>query len=495
MQSSPVTPATDCPIHQHHWGEPAATQGAALSINIAPELVHLHCASYNDDAGTKVEEISLDDLESGLFGDALPAPRSRAPSESNSAGVRMNAHLASLSRRFRSHTSMSISTGQFSSRSSSVGGTSVRDFASHLSTSTRPARSTVATAPPSPIPRFLTVCDDPEPIDRQELAATPLLPPKVGEPTKGLLPSPEIGPRPQTFPQYDSPHENARRDRYSEPTTGTLAPVTLRPTTFVMPPPDAWSNRLGHANFTIQPEPYMPTLLDARACRRLARDWEEASIEWLRHQARTMEHYGANSRTYRLTVEKWAEVDARWKRCIDEANALVAAQGAGAAGPPASGAAVAAASAAVAAACSGALSSRAAGPAAGVVTTNGEIPPTPEFPDGSGAAASSTAAGAAGRDAAPAKHVLHLDGGKFPRLGDADIVGPMERLSHGSDGESPTSLCTPAPGKAPSSAPASIALAPAPAGRLALVARAAHIKDAVARKAGQIGSLFGRGGR
>lgn len=79
-------------------------------------------------------------------------------------------------------------------------------------------------------------------------------------------------------------------------------------------PCDEWSNRLGHANFTIYPEPYLPEFFDVTACKRLRSDWDLARCNYLKHLARIDEHYGATSKTFRLTEEKWAGIDAEWRR-------------------------------------------------------------------------------------------------------------------------------------------------------------------------------------
>lgn len=77
---------------------------------------------------------------------------------------------------------------------------------------------------------------------------------------------------------------------------------------------DEWSNKLGHANFTIHPEPYLPEIFDLTACKQLRADWDLARCNYMKHLMRTGEHYGATSKIYRLTEEKWFEIDATWKR-------------------------------------------------------------------------------------------------------------------------------------------------------------------------------------
>ena len=88
---------------------------------------------------------------------------------------------------------------------------------------------------------------------------------------------------------------------------------------------DKWAQILGHANFTIYPESYMPdlddastaafgaTLLPLDACKKLREDWDSARTGFMRHLVRTGEHYGDRSEVYRNTEEKWREVDEMWR--------------------------------------------------------------------------------------------------------------------------------------------------------------------------------------
>jgi hypothetical protein len=77
---------------------------------------------------------------------------------------------------------------------------------------------------------------------------------------------------------------------------------------------DDWSVRLGHNNFSINPAPYVPESCDTEACRLFVADWESARQAYFRHRARVAEHYGAGSKTYKLTEEKWLSIDALWKQ-------------------------------------------------------------------------------------------------------------------------------------------------------------------------------------
>ena len=138
---------------------------------------------------------------------------------------------------------------------------------------------------------------------------------------------------------------------------------------------DEWSNKLGHANFTIHPEPYLPETCDPSACKQIRTDWDLARCNYMKHLMRTGEHYGATSKIYRLTEEKWSEIDTIWKR-------------------------------------------------------NSEISISRAADNGFEADLSLSQCSAAG--STPLKLPL-LNGprseGKFPKLGDQDIVGPMEQIA------------------------------------------------------------------
>lgn len=92
---------------------------------------------------------------------------------------------------------------------------------------------------------------------------------------------------------------------------------------------DPWAIKLGHANFHILPEPYFPESCDLPSCKRLLEDWESARIEYMRQAARTSEHYGPTSQTMKLTEQKWAGIDAEWKRNHEVAVSRAAASGEG----------------------------------------------------------------------------------------------------------------------------------------------------------------------
>lgn len=93
---------------------------------------------------------------------------------------------------------------------------------------------------------------------------------------------------------------------------------------------DKWSQILGHANFTIHPLPYLPATFDVAACRQLREDWDLARCNYTKHLVRTGEHYGVTSTTYQLTEDKWRETDEQWRANNDALVAKTAANAGGA---------------------------------------------------------------------------------------------------------------------------------------------------------------------
>ena len=125
-------------------------------------------------------------------------------------------------------------------------------------------------------------------------------------------PSPPLS----TRPSMTSIHQHALPTPSSE-----IPPMLLTPSA----PPDEWAMRLGHANFTIHPEPYdMPEQPNVADVQRLRQNWETARRTFSRHLGRVAECYSTTSRTYALTEEKWATIDTAWRRAHDRALTAVA---------------------------------------------------------------------------------------------------------------------------------------------------------------------------
>jgi hypothetical protein len=167
--------------------------------------------------------------------------------------------------------------------------------------------------------------DDEDP--SRALTRTPLLPPVMTvraqeEPVQSPLQSPKIADSPTASHRaLDSPQVIGLPSPplSSRPSITSFQPRPVMPPAEVPPmqltdPQDEWSNKLGHANFTILPEPYLPETFDLASCRRLRTDWEMARCNYAKHLARTAEHYNTTSKVHQLTEEKWAQIEARWKR-------------------------------------------------------------------------------------------------------------------------------------------------------------------------------------
>ncbi|RAK98372.1 uncharacterized protein BO80DRAFT_161481 [Aspergillus ibericus CBS 121593] len=116
------------------------------------------------------------------------------------------------------------------------------------------------------------------------------------------LPSPPLSSKPSVA-SFNRPRASTVRT-----VSGDAPPFTLSD------PNDEWANKLGHANFTIQPEPYVPGICDLVSFRQLRTDWDLAQCNFTRHLVRTGEHYGVTSMIYRLTEEKWEFINREWRR-------------------------------------------------------------------------------------------------------------------------------------------------------------------------------------
>lgn len=207
--------------------------------------------------------------------------------------------------------------------------------------------------PPTPAESFYESSDSiglPGPIDtakanlvrtsierERALATTPLLPPLLADPNPpsnhstaqaSPLESPTVASAIPSEPQSPSIRSPALSSKPSKSsfrrlaTSGELPPI---------PAPDAWSDRLGHANFTILPQPYKPQAVDMEYLQQLRADWATARANYTKHLVRTGEHYGTTSKTYALTEAKWTETDRTWRCMHDELAEAIIANGASAA--------------------------------------------------------------------------------------------------------------------------------------------------------------------
>jgi hypothetical protein len=186
---------------------------------------------------------------------------------------------------------------------------------------------------------------DVDQVDAERYASTPLLPPLMVNcrndemPASSPLQSPtvadvvnSISATPAGTPPvraYPTPSLSSKPSiaSFKGPRTGYMIAASDIPPMMLADPNDKWANALGHANFTILPEPYAPEVCHAQSVRQLMDDWQQARNNYAKHQVRTAEHYGATSKYYLLTEQKWAEIDAEWKAYHDLAKSHAVAIG------------------------------------------------------------------------------------------------------------------------------------------------------------------------
>ncbi|KAK5110112.1 hypothetical protein LTR62_006246 [Meristemomyces frigidus] len=156
----------------------------------------------------------------------------------------------------------------------------------------------------------------------REQMQSPLQSPTVAEPlsTASLLGTPAMTPLNEAMP---TPPLSSHASTASFVQIGgmqVLRPSSEIPHMTISEESDPWATRLGHANFHILPEPYLPSICNAQTCKRLLDDWEAARMEYMRQATRTSEHYGPTSQIYSYTEQKWAEIDDQWRSYHQEAN-------------------------------------------------------------------------------------------------------------------------------------------------------------------------------
>lgn len=380
-------------------------------------------------------DLSHFDYDMGFLSDGdvdpgLPQPKMRSGTESplNGLTVRLGSRFTTLNRwrstkrRNRAFTAVSepstdfpppLSRATSTSRSSSLSAPSRKFF----------DRTNEPPLPPTPALSFYEYesadsvhsavaidIDRPsvrESIERERsLATTPLLPPLLTEapsissihqsrptsPLQSPTVAPQFSPESDARASYATPPLSTKPSfsSFRPPLLTSLSSPTLAMSEVVVTIPnlleqhDSWSDRLGHANYTILPRPYHATATDLETLRTLRADWDLARINYTKHIVRTGEHYGTTSKTYALTQAKWAETEREWKSAHDSLLEAVAALN----------------------------------PGVGAHLTWDRL-----------------------QDDAPTSVPRMLDAeGKFPDLGDEDIVGPMVRdavmaRDPGSDGE------------------------------------------------------------
>jgi hypothetical protein len=319
------------------------------------------------------------DLADGFFSDGeyplSPRFKKRRANETSLTSLtdRINHRFPSFSRKWR------LKRG--TSSANSVASDGLRDMtssraassrSSSISASTRPAaeKAFEPQMPPTPTASLLETNDDSvsaSPIDiekangdsaarEENFATTPLLPPLMTDMlsnTKEVhmqspLQSPSVAEVNDpwgsgtltpidaiTTPQLaglPSPPLSTRPSVSSFHRTSTSRPTHLIPSAEIPPihiadVNDEWSDKLGHANFCIYPEPYLPDATDLEACRQLQANWTLARNNYAKHQTRTLKHYGGTSKMYKLTEEKWASVMSTWRKNNDITLAKMIASG------------------------------------------------------------------------------------------------------------------------------------------------------------------------
>jgi hypothetical protein len=259
---------------------------------------------------------------------------------------------SSFSRASRSATPSRVPSTRSSSITSSIRHVSSIDVSDRFSQAPTPARASME-QPNDITPRPMDIDVekanafdmDPKQIDAERYAATPLLPPLLVSCRDGDLPassplqSPAVADATQSSAAtpigtppvraYPTPTLSSKPSfaSFKTPRHGFTASSSDIPPMMLADPNDKWANILGHANFTILPEPYFPERCDPASLRQLFSDWEQARCNYAKHQVRTAEHYGVTSKHYSLTEQKWAEIDATWKKNHDLANSCAAAIG------------------------------------------------------------------------------------------------------------------------------------------------------------------------
>lgn len=310
--------------------------------------------------------------------------------------MRDRKRASTLGRTSRSATPSRVSSTRSSSITSSIHQMQGYDITDKfppslaLNPSSKEQLSESVVSSPIDIAKANALDIDAEQVASERYATTPLLPPLLVKtrfddaPSQSPLQSPTVADITQsvvatpmdspTLRAYPTPPLSSKPSVASFKTSrpGHLVPSADIPPIMLADPNDKWAVELGHDNFTIHPEPYVPEVCDAASLRQLFADWEQARRNFTKHQVRMAEHNGVTSKTYLLCEKKWAEIDALWKKNNDLAI------------------------------------SRA--------TAIGEEP-EPSSP----------------LEPAPLSKMPSLNDpkseGKFPKLGDEDIVGPMVRIA------------------------------------------------------------------
>ena len=182
--------------------------------------------------------------------------------------------------------------------------------------------------------------------DEQGQATTPLLPPVFTElalqesPIHSPLQSPSIAPTQAVFSSRQSMDAPATSGLPSPPlskrpsvvsmhqrsraNTATASPIMdIPPLQLIDGANDPWAHSFCHANFNIHPEPYFPEHVDLASYTEFRANWDQARTNYSKHLARTIEHNGPTSKVSKLTEEKWSSVDGKWKNYHDSMTKIL----------------------------------------------------------------------------------------------------------------------------------------------------------------------------
>ncbi|KAL4808535.1 hypothetical protein BDV18DRAFT_101159 [Aspergillus unguis] len=283
--------------------------------------------------------------------DTAHSPKKRRSDNASANGLsRIGSRISTMSNRWKSKRGSDGADGESSSpQMRSRANSSASVFAASPATTPAPM-SWVDSAhiPPSPArtifeerisesggqPIDIAKANQHNPDESAPQATTPLLPPFMGEEPSypvSIIHSPLQSPSVADVSNV-SPDANALRDRlaglpspplstkpsissFNRPRASTARTVSGDvPPLSLSDPNDEWAIQLGHANFTIQPEPYVPEVYDIDSLRQLRNQWDQAQCNFTKHLVRTGEHYGVTSQIYKLTQEKWSSVNREWKR-------------------------------------------------------------------------------------------------------------------------------------------------------------------------------------
>jgi hypothetical protein len=128
------------------------------------------------------------------------------------------------------------------------------------------------------------------------------------------LPSPPLS----TKPSIVSMHQRSRTN------TGTTPLAEIPPLQLISE--DPWSHALGHNDFNIHPEPYLPEVFDVESYTEFRKNWDHARRNYAKVLHRAIENSGPTSRVCKLTEEKWASIDKVWKQYYQELDQVLGPQ-------------------------------------------------------------------------------------------------------------------------------------------------------------------------